>query len=83
MAKKETKTPEVETVDTFTTGIVDNCFKLNIREKPSCESNIISVVNADTVLTVNKSKSVKDWFHITTMTGSSGYCMKKYITIKQ
>lgn len=91
MAKKQTKTnPEVELAEveapineevTSTTGTVDNCFRLNIRKKPSVESDVLSVVNVNSTLTIDNSKSNKDWYFVTDAEGNSGYCMKQYVTV--
>lgn len=92
MTKKQTKTnPEVETVNvetaveekvnTISTGTVANCFRLNIRKKSSVEADVVSVVNVNSPVTIDESKSKNDWYFVTDSDGNSGYCMKQYVTM--
>lgn len=45
-------------------GVVTDCLKLNIREKPSKDSN-------------------DDWYAVCTATGIEGFCMKKFVAVRQ
>lgn len=89
MAKKQVNSnPEVETQEVATEepktqlkGMVIDCFKLNIRKKPTLKSDVISVVNLNATLDINKAKSITDWYFVTDDDGHSGYCMKQYVKI--
>ena len=74
----------VETVDTVelpktVTGVVSNCTKLNVREKPMATANVVCVVNGATELKIDVAKSTDEWFRVCTATGAEGYCMRKFV----
>ena len=63
-------------------GIVSNCKKLNIRKVPKPGSDVVCVVDAGTVLQVNKKESNKDFYKVTTEAGAEGFAMCQFVTIK-
>lgn len=81
--------PETKTV----IGYVTDCFKLNIREKPSMDANVLYVapLNEDLVVDISSIGSeepddeftVPEWLHVYTKFGIEGYCMKKYVNIPE
>lgn len=89
MAKKQVNSsPEVEMQEVVTEepkallkGTVTDCFKLNIRKKPTLNSDVVSVVNLNASLDINESKSTMDWWFVADEDGNSGYCMKQYVKI--
>ena len=97
MAKREIKTMKDVTpdiVDEVTTpdivdevtkvefvGTVTNCSKLNVRKEAKAKSDVITIVNANTNVSVNVSKSTEDWYFVK-VGKFYGYCMKKYISIE-
>lgn len=72
-----------ETVETvpveIVEGVVVNCAKLNVREHPSVDAEVVSVLNVQSEMQINVSKSTEEWFHVCTATGIEGYCMRKYV----
>lgn len=72
-------TAPVEPID----GIVSGCKKLNIRKEPSRTGEIICEVSEGTALMIDPSEVNDDWFKVYTEAGVEGYCMKKFVTIKQ
>ena len=73
-----------ETVETVTlpktvTGTVINCAKLNVRTDPSITSESICVLDVNSELEIDVTKSTDEWFSICTATGIEGYCMRKYV----
>lgn len=84
--KEEPITPAVEEVKKpeapkFKIGVVHNCERLNVREEPSIESGIVRVIDQDMEVKVDESKSTKDFYRV--IVGDfNGYCMKKFIQIK-
>lgn len=68
--------------DALLTGIVADCFRLNIRKKPDKNADIITVVNLMTQLKIDEKKSTDDWYYVCDSSGNSGYCMKQYVTIE-
>ena len=96
MAKREIKTKKDVTpdiVDEVTTpepvedtkvefvGTVTNCSRLNVRKEAKAKSDVITIVNANTNVSVNVSKSTEDWYFVK-VGKFYGYCMKKYISIE-
>lgn len=71
-------TPEPEPVE----GVVKGCIKLNIRENPDIEANILCEVKAGSKLMIDLDKSTKEWLSVCTETGIEGFCMKKFVAVK-
>lgn len=77
-------TPMVETVETvslpkFVEGVVVNCAKLNVREEPSTNSEIVCVLDVMSEIEIDVEKSTDEWFKICTAIGVEGYCMRKFV----
>lgn len=64
-------------------GTVTNCESLNIRKKPRIDADVMYRVEVKTELMIDKSKSTKEWYHVYNSGGIEGYCMKKYVTVKE
>ena len=60
-------------------GIVVNCAKLNVREKPSVSAEVVCVLDAASEIAVVVANSNKDWVNVCTAAGIEGYCMRKFI----
>lgn len=72
---------ETEEVEMF--GVVTNCLKLNIREKPDKNSGIVTVVTCLTELKIDPTMSTDDWYAVCTASGIEGFCMKKFVAVRQ
>lgn len=72
-----------ETVETVSVdiveGVVVGCARLNVRAEPDIDAEIVSVLNAQSEMQINVSKSTDEWFHVCTASGIEGYCMRKYV----
>lgn len=84
--KEEPVVPVVEEVKEpekpkFKIGFVHNCERLNVREEPSIESGIVRVLDKEAEVKVDESKSTKDFYRVTAG-DFNGYCMRKFIQIK-
>ena len=64
-------------------GVVTNCVRLNIREEPNISAPIITEVNALSELMIDLAASNEEWYSVCTEAGIEGFCMKKFVTIKQ
>ena len=64
-------------------GIVVDCNRLNIRTKPSINSQPVGNVTVNSEVTINFNQSNNEWFKVITKDGVEGFCMKKYVKIKQ
>lgn len=63
------------------TGIVTDCLRLNIREKPNKISKAICVVDAFSELLIGQKESTDEWFKVYTEAGDEGFCMKEFVAI--
>lgn len=77
------KTVEEKAVINDVIGTVTGCSKLNIRSKPSVNSNVLTEVLMLSELKIDTGNSNEEWFKVCTETGIDGYCMKKYVSLKQ
>ena len=64
-------------------GIVINCQKLNVRERPNVDSKVVTVVTYLDELEVNECEFDNDWYAVCTATGIEGFCMKKFVAVKR
>ena len=58
--------------------MIVNAPRLNVRQKPNTESDVICIVEKDVVLEVT-SKEKDGWCRITTPLGRKGYVMTRHI----
>lgn len=63
-------------------GVVTDCLKLIVREKPDLDSKILCSVKALSEVMIETDDTPSDWCHIYTESGIEGFCLKKYITAK-
>ena len=66
---------------TCVNGIVTGCSKLNVRERPVSDADILGVITANTELVINEEESTRNFYKICTPAGLEGYCVKDYVTI--
>lgn len=64
-------------------GVVTDCLKLNIREKPSKDSRVVTVVTCLDELEIDMGDSNDDWYAVCTATGIEGFCMKKFVAVRK
>ena len=64
-------------------GVVSDCTKLNIRKSPSPNGNVICTVNENTKLMIILEESTAEWYKVCNSAGLNGFCMKKYVAIKE
>lgn len=76
----EVEAEEIVTPDPINYGVVSNCEMLNIRNAPSINSKVATIVNKDTQLTLHEECKSGEWTKVTTPDGVEGYCMSKYIS---
>ena len=63
-------------------GLVADCKKLNIRERPAVDAPIICEVVYQTELMINENESFEDFYKVYTAAGIEGFCMKKFIAVQ-
>lgn len=64
-------------------GVVTNCLRLNVRKSPSTTAEIEHVIEALTEVSIDLKESTNDFYKVCTSAGVEGFCMKKFIAIKQ
>lgn len=62
-------------------GIVKDCMNLNVRKKPSTDSDILGSIPKNFEVTI-LDDTVDGWFEIKAEKIGTGFCMSKYITTK-
>ena len=76
--------PEVETVEEslkFVTGIVTDCTKLNVREAPNSNAEVVCKIDCKSDVIIDEAESTDDFYKVCTAAGVEGFCMKRFITI--
>lgn len=63
-------------------GVVYNCARLNVREAPSIDAEILYEINQGTEVLINENESTDTFYKICTSSGFEGFCMKQYIQMK-
>ena len=83
-SEPEVVTEEVATVEAPkpVVGIVSGCKRLNVRKMPFKSAVVIEVINAGSKVSIDLTKSADEWYNIHTESGTTGFCMKKFITVK-
>lgn len=76
--------PKVETpeVPEPIVGVVVNCKKLNVREEPHIEADVLCVIEAGCEVTVDIFETTEEFYKVCTEAGVEGFCMKKYIEVE-
>ena len=69
-------------VENNTTGIVVDCEKLNIRNKPNMNGEIICVVAKGSIVVIYETESTDEWYKVCAENGAEGFCMRKFIEVK-
>ena len=64
-------------------GVVSGCSKLNIRKSPSVSADILCEAVLNTELIIDLDRSNDGWFSICTPAGIEGFCMRKFVEVKQ
>lgn len=78
-------TPVTETVEEVAEvfGVVTDCLRLNIREEPTKDSAITAIVTCLDELKIDPDNSTDDWYAVCTASGVEGFCMKKFVAVRQ
>jgi uncharacterized protein YgiM (DUF1202 family) len=63
-------------------GLVANCKKLNVREKPTVEAPVVCEIVCQTEVMIDEKESTEEFYKVYTAAGIEGFCMKKFIAIQ-
>ena len=64
-------------------GVVTDCLKLNIRKEPNKDSDVVVIVTCLDELKIDPDASTDDWYAVCTVAGIEGFCMKKFVAVRQ
>ena len=64
-----------------TIGFVTDCLRLNIRNAPKLNSDIVCVKELASKLIIDDTKSNEEWYFVSDDSGNCGFCMRKYIKL--
>ena len=78
--EKEKISEKVATNSIQPQGFVDNCSKLNVREKPNIDSKVLLILIIGDEVQIT---SENDGWYGVVYKGVSGFCMKEYIDKKE
>lgn len=77
------ETPVENVEPEFITGVVVGCTRLNVRENPDCTAKVLCEIPVSSEVKIDASNEDDEWFKVCTITGIEGFCMKKFITVRQ
>ena len=80
--KMESETTIEAVPETPKVGTVTGCAKLNVRRKPAAGAEVVSVIDAGTVVEIDEAKSTAEWYKVIVPAVNEGYCMRKFITVQ-
>lgn len=63
-------------------GVVSNCDRLNVREKPFKGANVLTILDGGCDVIINEHLSTDDFYHVQTRHSVQGFCQKDYISIQ-
>lgn len=63
-------------------GIISGCKRLNVREQPDMKSTVLRVIDENTEVTIAPAFENDEWYCVT-VDDVSGYCMKKFIVVRE
>lgn len=67
---------------TSVAGVVSGCKKLNVRFKPSKDAVIINTINEGAEVMIEQPVRDDAFYKVTLANGTTGFCMKQFITVK-
>ena len=59
-----------------------NCGRLNVREHPDPEANVLTTIGSSDEVMVSINESVDNYYRVCTVAGIEGYCVKDYLQLK-
>lgn len=65
----------------FVEGVVVKCTKLNVREEPNKDANVVKMLDRRASVMIDLNKSTDDFYFVHTL-DFEGYCVKDFLEIK-
>lgn len=64
-------------------GVVTNCTSLVMRAKPEKDSKIVSFLRALDMVIIKPAESTDEFYKVQTEDQTEGFCMRRFISIKE
>lgn len=80
---EDIRVEEIEEAVAEIIGVVTDCLRLNIRKEPNKDSKVAAIVNCLDEVKIDPETSTDEWYAVCTVAGIEGFCMKKYIAVRQ
>ncbi len=74
--------PEPEVAKDPIFGTIENCVRVNVREAPSTEANVLVMLESGAEIRILDDEVVHGFYKICTASGIEGYCMCEYVVLK-
>jgi hypothetical protein len=74
--------PVEEPTNNLEVGVVTGCYRLNVREEPRADSEVVCVVDSGCEFLLDENESTDEFYKISTLDGIDGFCMKKFVTVR-
>lgn len=62
-------------------AIVSGCKKLNVRERPNANAEVVCIIDVDSEVVITE-VNLEGWYKICTTSGAEGYCIVQFIKPK-
>lgn len=79
-AVEETVTEQTNDTPTMY-GTVVGCAKLNVRVKPSVQTDVVCKIEKGTKVLIDVDRSTDEFYKVCIENGAEGFCLRDYITI--
>lgn len=64
-------------------GTVTDCLKLRVRKQPNTTAEVLCEIEALSEVQIDEKESTEEFYKVCTEAGIEGFCMKKFIAVKQ
>lgn len=64
-------------------GIVTDCLKLRVRKQANTTAEVLCEIDALSEVQIDEKESTEEFYKVCTGAGVEGFCMKKFIAVKQ
>lgn len=75
-------THELNDTHTGCGGVVVDCAKLNVREAPQLDAEVVCTINRETEVMIYEQESTDEFYKVCLASGIEGFCMKKFICLR-
>lgn len=64
-------------------GYVVDCVKLNVRKDPDPDAEILGTLPVGSEVMIDESDSTDKFYNVCATSGFEGFCMKRFIEVKE